>query len=84
MQKSRTQQVLVMRDAPWATAWEVGKWSFHVSRNIFSETLYFNLEFMVIVRSTVMSVEFVWMSNSVEITNVVKVLRMMNVAFVWR
>jgi hypothetical protein len=55
-----------------------------VRRNIFSETLYFNLEYMEIVRSTVMCVEFVWMSNFVEITNVVKVLRMMNVAFVWR
>ncbi|CAB4007343.1 Hypothetical predicted protein [Paramuricea clavata] len=39
---------------------------------------------MEIVRSIVMSVVFVWMFNFVEITNVVKALPMMNVAFVWR
>jgi hypothetical protein len=39
---------------------------------------------MEIDRSIVMSVVFVWMSNFVEITNVVKVLPMMNVAFVKR
>ena len=39
---------------------------------------------MEIVRFIVMSVEFAWMSNFVEITNVVKTLPMMNVAFVWR
>ncbi len=44
----------------------------------------YNLEFMEIVRSIVTSVEFVWMFNFVEITNVVKVQPMMNVAFVWR
>ncbi|CAB4013620.1 Hypothetical predicted protein [Paramuricea clavata] len=38
---------------------------------------------METVRSIVMSVVFVWMSNFVEITNVVKVLHMMNVAFIW-
>jgi hypothetical protein len=39
---------------------------------------------MEIVRFIVMSVEFAWMFNFVEITNVVKALPMMNVVFVWR
>ena len=38
----------------------------------------------MIVHSIVISVVFVWMFNFVEITNVVKVLHMMSVAFAWR
>jgi hypothetical protein len=60
------------------------RWSFPGSRNKYCEIFCFNLEFMEIVRFIVMSVEFAWMSNFVEITNVVKTLPMMNVAFVWR
>jgi hypothetical protein len=44
----------------------------------------FTLEFTEIVHFIVMFVEFVWMSNFVEITGVVKILHMTNVAFVWR
>ena len=44
----------------------------------------FKLEFTEIVRFIVMSVEFVWMCNFVETTNVVKALRMTSAAFVWR
>ena len=41
-------------------------------------------EFTEIVLFIVMSVEFVWMFNFVETTNVAQALRMTSVAFVWR